>query len=262
MLTDAARLQSGLDSKTGSRILPNWSRIQIQNKILRCFLWTPTKFVYIKLPPLFWIEYLVILDFCIYLANSLMICFSETADQKSFIYYAGVKKISKCSLKLHLSSGQVHPNFYLSHCQITLGIQGNNYNLTLHFFTCLSDIRWKFICLSWLKFYLSNCLIEKKLFETNHWMGVWHPLGTFIIPTFFKEKKGIMCYRSPSVSPSAIPSSQKILTLDLWIQKLAFMIHLNMLIIAMHIKINITGFWIYKNSSFCYITYRVLTLCP
>ena len=33
MLTDAARLQSALDPKTGSRILPNGSRSQIQNTI-------------------------------------------------------------------------------------------------------------------------------------------------------------------------------------------------------------------------------------
>ena len=50
----------------------------------------------------------------------------------------------KTSLNFHLSCGQVHLNFYLSCCQKTLGIQGN---ITLHciFFTCPSDIGWKYM---------------------------------------------------------------------------------------------------------------------
>ena len=47
---------------------------------------------------------------------------------------------------VHLSSRQVHIKFYLSCCQITLGIQGNITLYCIFFFACPSDIGN--ICLS------------------------------------------------------------------------------------------------------------------
>ena len=61
------------------------------------------------------------------------------------ILRAGVKKtLNVQHICVYMSSGQVHLNFYLSCCHITLGIQGK---MSLHciFFTCPSYTGWKYM---------------------------------------------------------------------------------------------------------------------
>ena len=106
-------------------------------------------------------------------------------------------------------------------------------NCITHNNMCLQvDIFYNFLhswCFITIFFLRKNVAWEKKGFWINHityqvlirissnllqwfivsYLSIWRWLQTdmyFIIPAFFEEEKGIMCYHSPSVRPSVCPS--------------------------------------------------------